>query len=151
LPNALFLAADGRALPAPFIGRVDDLRITLPWGSLLRAVLAADPALVSLASEGLRPGGTARIVVSLTPADKPAVGSTAADGELRRLAAALTAAGLEVTEPRPLTIDEARDLRSSWAKRLGVPARRPATILEARQAAGLHADRVGSRRSRVVA
>jgi tRNA G46 methylase TrmB len=39
LPNALFLIADAaEALPC-LRGRVDEVRITLPWGSLLRGIL----------------------------------------------------------------------------------------------------------------
>jgi tRNA G46 methylase TrmB len=42
VPNALFLVADARAALAAVRGRVDELRITLPWGSLLRLVLAGE-------------------------------------------------------------------------------------------------------------
>jgi tRNA G46 methylase TrmB len=42
LPNALFLVADARATLAVLRGRVDELRITLPWGSLLRMVLEGE-------------------------------------------------------------------------------------------------------------
>jgi 16S rRNA (adenine(1408)-N(1))-methyltransferase len=39
LPNALFLVADARVALAALRGRVAELRVTLPWGSLLRSVL----------------------------------------------------------------------------------------------------------------
>jgi tRNA G46 methylase TrmB len=39
LPNALFLVGDASAALKLLYGRVDELRITLPWGSLLRLVL----------------------------------------------------------------------------------------------------------------
>jgi hypothetical protein len=43
-PNARFLVADaGEALEA-LRGCVDELRITLPWGSLLRAILDGERA-----------------------------------------------------------------------------------------------------------
>jgi hypothetical protein len=132
LPNALFLAADARSLPAPFVGRIDELRIILPWGSLLRAVLRAEADLVGLVADGLRTGGRARVAVSLTTADEQAVGVPVAAGRLLTLADALERAGLPVMPPRPFVAADAADLRSSWAKRLGIPARRPATILEAR-------------------
>ena len=38
-PNALFLVGDARDALQLLRGRVDELRITLPWGSLLRLVL----------------------------------------------------------------------------------------------------------------
>jgi 16S rRNA (adenine(1408)-N(1))-methyltransferase len=131
LPNALFLAADGRTLPEAFRGRIDEVRIILPWGSLLRAVLAADPDLVSAVASGLRPGGRARVLVSLTPRDMPALGALAVDQPLVVLARSLEGAGLEVAGPRAVTADDLASLRSSWARRLGIPTRRPATLLEA--------------------
>ena len=42
LPNAVFLVGDARAALAELRGRVGEVRITLPWGSLLRAVLYGD-------------------------------------------------------------------------------------------------------------
>jgi hypothetical protein len=42
LPNALFVVADARVALERLCGRVDELRITLPWGSLLRAVLEGE-------------------------------------------------------------------------------------------------------------
>ncbi|MBV9354887.1 MAG: hypothetical protein JO023_05110 [Chloroflexi bacterium] len=44
LPNALFLAGDASEALHLLRGRVDELRITLPWGSLLRAVLQGERA-----------------------------------------------------------------------------------------------------------
>jgi hypothetical protein len=42
LPNALFLVADAAAVLAHVEARVDEVRITLPWGSLLRRVLEGE-------------------------------------------------------------------------------------------------------------
>jgi hypothetical protein len=42
LTNALFLVEDASAALALLRGRVDELRITLPWGSLLRTVLEGE-------------------------------------------------------------------------------------------------------------
>ena len=42
LPNALFLVADASVALAALHGRVHELRITLPWGSLLRLVLEGE-------------------------------------------------------------------------------------------------------------
>jgi hypothetical protein len=39
LPNALFLIGDASAALGLLDGRVDEVRITLPWGSLLRSVV----------------------------------------------------------------------------------------------------------------
>jgi len=42
LANALFLVGDASAALAMLQGRVDELRITLPWGSLMRVVLGGE-------------------------------------------------------------------------------------------------------------
>jgi hypothetical protein len=39
LPNALFLVDDASAALTALQGRLHEVRITLPWGSLLRRVL----------------------------------------------------------------------------------------------------------------
>jgi hypothetical protein len=42
--NALFLVGDASAALTVLRGRLDEVRITLPWGSLLRAVLEGERA-----------------------------------------------------------------------------------------------------------
>jgi len=42
LPNALFVVGDAWQALTTTPGRVDEVRITLPWGSLLRAVLEGE-------------------------------------------------------------------------------------------------------------
>jgi 16S rRNA (adenine(1408)-N(1))-methyltransferase len=42
VPNALFLVADASVALTALRGRVHELRITLPWGSLLRLVLEGE-------------------------------------------------------------------------------------------------------------
>jgi tRNA G46 methylase TrmB len=44
LSNTLFLAGDAADALRLVSGRVDELRITLPWGSLLRLVLEGEQA-----------------------------------------------------------------------------------------------------------
>jgi hypothetical protein len=43
-PNAAFLVADARSALTELQGRIDELQITLPWGSLLRWVLEGERA-----------------------------------------------------------------------------------------------------------
>jgi 16S rRNA (adenine(1408)-N(1))-methyltransferase len=129
LPNALFLVADATSLPRPFAGQVDDITITLPWGSLLRLALAGDRRFAGDLAGALRPGGRLRIVVSVEDRDHVAIGAAAADGDLAALAGALEAVGLDVLERRPVTADDMAAIRSSWAKRLGIPTRRSASLL----------------------
>jgi 16S rRNA (adenine(1408)-N(1))-methyltransferase len=42
LPNALFVVRDATPALEALAGRVDELSIVLPWGSLLRAVLEGE-------------------------------------------------------------------------------------------------------------
>ena len=42
--NTLFVVADARLALDSLQGCIDDLRITLPWGSLLRPILAGEEA-----------------------------------------------------------------------------------------------------------
>jgi tRNA G46 methylase TrmB len=42
LPNAVFLVGDAVEALCALQGRVDEVRITLPWGSLLRAILEGE-------------------------------------------------------------------------------------------------------------
>ena len=44
VPNVLFAVAAAERPPAELCGRVDEVSILFPWGSLLRGVLALDPA-----------------------------------------------------------------------------------------------------------
>src|SRR5688572_18402089 len=69
LPNAVFLVADATRIPDVFTGRADEVTVTLPWGSLLRAILSSDRGSVMEVAAALRPGGRLRIVVSVEERD----------------------------------------------------------------------------------
>ena len=131
LPNALFLAGDARALPAAFAGRIDAVHLTLPWGSLLRMVLEAETDLVAAIATGLRPGGRLAVMTSVDQRDRASLGDLARHADLALLADALADAGLRVTTLRGVVDSDVATLRSSWARRLGIPARRSARLLSA--------------------
>jgi 16S rRNA (adenine(1408)-N(1))-methyltransferase len=138
LPNALFLVGDAASLPAAFDGVADEVAITLPWGSLLRAVLAADRRFATGLGRVLRPGGRVRVVVSLEDRDRAAfdagtIDAGTIDPELRAFGACLEAVGLELVERRAVVAADMATIRSSWARRLGIPARRGAWMLAARR------------------
>jgi 16S rRNA (adenine(1408)-N(1))-methyltransferase len=138
LSNALFLVDDATRLPACFAGRADAVNVTLPWGSLLRATVAGDGPFATEIARTLRPGGRVRVVVSVEERDRAAIGSEA-DGELIALVDALEAVGLETLERRPVNAVDMSAIRSSWAKRLGIPARRSAMLLVTRKPAEVRA------------
>jgi 16S rRNA (adenine(1408)-N(1))-methyltransferase len=62
LPNALFVWAPVEQLPAELSG-VTELHVIMPWGRLLRAMIRADPAVLSQLAAACVPG--ARLLVAL--------------------------------------------------------------------------------------
>jgi 16S rRNA (adenine(1408)-N(1))-methyltransferase len=147
LPNALFVVAAVEALPAELDGLADLVTVALPWGSLLRGLLGADPATMTGLTQVLRPGGTLQLLVSSTARDHGAGVAPIQAATLQPLAASYAAWGLAVTELRPATVADMADARSTWGKRLGAGTRRPAWLLRAQLApAGCRRTPVGSSR-----
>ena len=103
VPNALFVRASAEALPDELAGLAASVTILLPWGSLLRAVLEPDAAVLSGIRNLCRPGATLRIVVG-EPADESIV-------------PAYRAAGFDAGV-RATTAAQVRQLRTTWAARL---------------------------------
>ena len=130
VPNAMFVVAAVEALPPELDGLVDDVRIHFPWGSLLRSLLLADPAVILPLARICRTGASVQVVWSLTPRER-GTGLLAADP--RALVATLAGLGLAVDELREASPEEVVATGSSWAKRLGVGRARPATLLRARR------------------
>ena len=126
LPNALFVAAGAERLPPELESLADELRVTLPWGSLLRGAIAPEPWFVDLVGRVLRPDGTAQLVLSTGPREAAAGLPLLDEVAAHALADAYARAGLVPQCVRPLTAADVDDLGSSWAKRLGIPARREA-------------------------
>ena len=110
LSNVVFVAADALALRAGLWGLADELTITLPWGSLLHAAVAADVRLTRL----LRAGGRLALLVSAAAADRA---SGLVDLDPARMTDAYRAAGLDM-RVRPATLADVRAAGSSWGKRL---------------------------------
>ena len=133
LPNALFVLAAAAALPCELDGVADLVTVHFPWGSLLRGLLGADPAVMTGVARVLRPGGTLAVLLSSTPRDRGAgvgpIGATI----LEALAGPYARYGLTVTEVRPAGAADVADAHSSWGKRLGAGTRRPAWVLCARK------------------
>jgi hypothetical protein len=124
---------DATSLPSAFDGRADEVTLTLPWGSLLRPILIGDERFAAGIAAALRPGGRLRVVTSLEDRDRSAVAAPDADPGLGAFAITLEAVGLGIVERRDVTTADMAVIRSSWARRLGIPARRPARLLVARK------------------
>jgi 16S rRNA (adenine(1408)-N(1))-methyltransferase len=131
LPNAVFVMAAAEALPPELDGLADLVTIHFPWGSLLRGLLAADPAILAGLARVMRPGATLSVLLSATDRDHGAGGPVGQE-TLAGLAAPYGRHGLALTGVRPATPADVAASRSTWGKRLGAGARRPAWLLEAR-------------------
>lgn len=131
LPNAWFALAAAEALPWELGGRVEELRVTLPWGSLLRGALGPEPWFSDAVQRLLRPDGGLTMLLSVTSRDLVAGVATLDQPTLGELVARYRGSGL-VLDAREATPDDVTGSGSSWAKRLGIPARRAAWVLQAR-------------------
>jgi 16S rRNA (adenine(1408)-N(1))-methyltransferase len=134
LANALFLVAAAEALPAGLDGLADLVTVHFPWGSLLRGLLAADPAVLGGLVRVLRPGATLSLLVSATDRDRGAGVAPIRAPDLAALAGAYGRHGLELTRVGPATAADVAASRSTWGRRLGAGAGRPAWLLQAQRA-----------------
>ena len=132
LPNALFVVAAAEALPPELDGLADRVTVHFPWGSLLRGLLAADPAILDGLVRVMRPGATLSMLVSSTARDHAAGVAPLDERALGALAVDYGRFGLDVTRVRPATPADVAAARSTWGRRLGAGAHRPAWLLEAR-------------------
>jgi 16S rRNA (adenine(1408)-N(1))-methyltransferase len=131
-PNALFVVAAAQALPRELDGVADLVTVHFPWGSLLRGLLAADPAMLAALTRVLRPGATLSMLLSSTDRDHGAGVAPLRQETLQALAGAYGRHGLAVTAARPATAADVAAAHSTWGKRLGAGAGRPAWLLRAR-------------------
>lgn len=131
LPNAWFAVAAAEALPTELDGRVDELRVTLPWGSLLRGALGPEPWFHEAVRRLLRRDGGVEMLLSVVSRD--ALPGTAAldHATFMTFAARYRDAGWLVLDAREATPADVACSGSSWARRLGIPARRSAWVLRA--------------------
>ena len=132
LPNALFVVAAAEALPHELDGLADRVTVHFPWGSLLRGLLAADPAILDGLVRVMRQGATLSMLVSSTARERGAGVEPLDEHALAALAVDYGRSGLEVTRTRPATPADVAASRSTWGRRLGAGAQRPAWLLEAR-------------------
>jgi 16S rRNA (adenine(1408)-N(1))-methyltransferase len=131
LPNALFVVAAAEALPRELDGLADLVTVHFPWGSLLRGLLGADPAIMSGLTRAMRPGASLSLLLSSTDRDRGAGVAPLREPDVRALATSYADWGLEVTEARPATAADVAAAHSTWGKRLGAGERRPAWLLRA--------------------
>jgi len=122
--NVSFIVAAVEQLPLELRGLAQLVRVNFPWGSLLRALLEPDVAILHRVAALAAPGGRFEIVFSYNPEHD--TGAFAGDplpalDEARIsnvLAPAYHGAGLDLTEQRRLTQDQALEIPSTWGRRL---------------------------------
>jgi 16S rRNA (adenine(1408)-N(1))-methyltransferase len=141
LPNVLFVQAAIESLPPELDGVADEIHIHFPWGSLLRAVLSADPLALGNLRRICAPGCLLEIVIGLDPTrDRAEIErlrlpqlSNAYLAEI--LPEKYRAAGFDVLEKGVLAASDWAGLQTSWARRLQGNTMREVVYLVARAAA----------------
>jgi 16S rRNA (adenine(1408)-N(1))-methyltransferase len=123
LPNVVFLRAAAEHLPAGLDG-VGEVHVLMPWGSLLRGMVAAEPAMLAAIAAACRPGAPFLVALNLH-AWRPAVPEVGATTEptpasaLSELAPRYATAGWRLDTAEYLDADGIDALATSWTKRLG--------------------------------
>lgn len=118
--NAWFVRASAEALPPVLGGLAEEIHVRLPWGSLLRAVLAPEPTILEGIARLGRPGAALRVRVNCSILDDPAVGSRLGlrwpghEIDRRALIRAYAAAGILLER----VAVERDDTATSWGRRL---------------------------------
>jgi 16S rRNA (adenine(1408)-N(1))-methyltransferase len=110
LPNLAFVLAPAERIPEELTGRADEVRVELPWGSLLGGLLRAEGGVYAAVSRMLAPLGRVRIVLNARSLPDGLTRDVAADALERALASAgLVDVRVERTAIAPDT---------GWGKRL---------------------------------
>lgn len=117
--NAIFLAEAAEGLPGFLAETASLVTITMPWGSLLRGVLGLDPVALRGIASVVAPCGRVEVLASVLPEDHVEGIEELDRSSQTGIAEAWRAIGLELESMRPVTLDDLRAMRSSWARRLG--------------------------------
>jgi 16S rRNA (adenine(1408)-N(1))-methyltransferase len=122
VPNAMFVVGSVGSLPVELEAVADDVRVTFPWGSLLRGVLGVDAAALGGIARVAKVGAEIRALVSVTERDGLGLNAHVDPS-------VYDACGLRIIEARPATENEIAETNSTWAKRLRAGVARPVTLV----------------------
>jgi len=123
--NLVLLRASVEGLPNALGGLADEVRVVLPWGALLEGVVLGRDEIVAGVARPLKAGGRVDVVLNgeiwadSTPARFEHLPLPTPDYVAGTVARAFARAGVEVWPARWMTADEAKTLRSTWARKLG--------------------------------
>lgn len=126
LPNVLFVVGVLETPPPELTGRAALVTVSFPWGSLLRGCLGDDDTVARGIASLVAPGGAIELTLApserdgleLIPIESAAIGAVVA-----RTFAPL---GFGVGQPVPVSLEDLRATRSTWARRLAGPTDRRA-------------------------
>jgi 16S rRNA (adenine(1408)-N(1))-methyltransferase len=121
--NVLYVVASVEQLPPELSAAADLVYVVFPWGSLLRGLLAPEPAALRAVAGLVKPGGGIEIVVSFEPEHDTGVAGAGElpvldEARIDALIPAYAEAGIAIESRRRLTADEALAIPSTWSRRL---------------------------------
>jgi 16S rRNA (adenine(1408)-N(1))-methyltransferase len=124
-PNAAFVLASAESPPTALQASADLVTVRFPWGSLLRGVVGADPAVAAGIADLVAAGGSLELL--LAPAIRDGLDGvpTSTDDLVGSAARAFGRYGFDVEDVQTPTPAEAKASGSTWAKRLD----RPSTLI----------------------
>lgn len=135
LPNAMFVQAAVEDLPEELDGVADEIHIHFPWGSLLRAVVTGDEAVLRSLRRIAAAGCLLELIVGIDPERDRAEMERLGVPELTPvvlhsfLIPKYVAAGFELRQCRPVDRAEWSKLDTSWARKLSPGAKRNVTLI----------------------
>jgi 16S rRNA (adenine(1408)-N(1))-methyltransferase len=115
LPNMLFIIAEARHLPRELAGRVSQLTINFPWGSLLEGLLTSDPALMNGLASVSRP--VTAMEVRLNGGALAEAGWSLETGA-QQIQDNLLRSGWQVDPPGTMDASSLQTFPTTWARRL---------------------------------
>jgi 16S rRNA (adenine(1408)-N(1))-methyltransferase len=124
-PNLLMVRAAVEALPAELTGVADEVSVQLPWGSLLEGIVLARDAVLGALAALCRDGAQLRVTlngeiwVDSTPARFEHLPVPTPEYVSDVVGAGLSRVGIRLVAARYATAAEAKELPTTWSRRLG--------------------------------
>ena len=124
LPNVLFLQAAVEDLPAELDRVADEIHIHFPWGSLLRALLLGDQAVLGNLRRLCSAGALLEVIIGLdaerdrSKLERLQIPQFSVEQVDSVLVPSYRQAGFEIRERGERLPSDLPDLHSSWARRL---------------------------------
>jgi 16S rRNA (adenine(1408)-N(1))-methyltransferase len=136
-PNVIYIVASIEQLPAELDTIGHEVRITLPWGSLMRGILLGDALVLGNIARLTRAGARVRITLNTrifddpVPVDVRDLPEPTPEYAEEALATAFARAALRLDVARWMAPEEVAALGTTWAKRLSHRAPPRSLYLEA--------------------